>query len=68
MAFETRTQSRVWIEHRLRIPFKRFALSRWKIKWRLELSGSLRIMGEAAPLTGPKHPIQDSAFEVVGGG
>ena len=56
------------MEHRLRIPFKRFVLSRWKIKWRLELSGSLRIMGEAAPLTGPKHPIQDSAFGVVGGG
>ena len=47
MVFETRKQSLAWTEHGLQISLKNTHY-RWKIKWRLELLGTLRIMGETA--------------------
>ena len=51
MGFETRKQSMAWLNtgYKYRSKDTHF---RWKIKWRLELLGSLRIMGETARIQG----------------
>ena len=45
MVYERRKQSMPWME----TDYSKHAYFRWKIKWRLEHLGELRIVGEAAP-------------------
>ena len=48
MVSEARKQSMAWME----TDYSKHTHFRWKIKWRLELLGALRIMGETTPLRG----------------